>query len=152
MVSKGTMGLGILGISVLCCIAFGFVQDPAEGRFGVHVQSTNAALKSRPAMVSIVKGGEVVAQKEQPIGGYVSFDVPVGVYDVRAEGDGVVTEVKRGVQVFDRKDTTLYFDLKAGQGARIIEYAIGGITREEVATRLNKLDAEVAEIKKKIGR
>lgn len=51
-------------------------------------------------MISVLKDGTVVQQTEVEVSGLPpNFTVPVGVYDVRVEGDGMVTVVKRGVHV-----------------------------------------------------
>lgn len=72
------------------------------------------------------------------------YELPPGLYDVRAEGQGAVTEVKRGVHVFAGQDLNVNFVMHAGTGLRTVEYATGGLSREEVAARLAKLEAAVA--------
>jgi hypothetical protein len=102
-------------------------------------------------MVSAIRDGRIVEQQELPLttGRDLQGDsIPPGVYDVRVEGQGLVTEVKRGIHVFAGQKTELTFDLRAGQGVRIVEYATGGLSREEVASRLAKLEAQVAELSK----
>jgi hypothetical protein len=39
--------------------------------------------------------------------------------------------------------------MRAGTGVRTVEYAIGGLSREEIAARLAKLEAAMAELQKK---
>jgi hypothetical protein len=71
----------------------------------------------------------------------------VGTYDVRVEGDGIVTEVKRGVTLAGPKNMTLNFVVRPGQGVHVVEYATGGLAREEVAQKIAALEAAVAELK-----
>jgi hypothetical protein len=105
-------------------------------------------------MVSAIGGGKVVTQYEvllveSPAPAGTTLDsLPPGQYDVRIEGDGLVTEVKRGVQVFPRRDGSLNAVVRPGQGAHIVEYATGGLAREEVAARLAKLEAALADLQK----
>jgi hypothetical protein len=101
-------------------------------------------------MVSAIRDGEVVEQQEMelPRDGRIGNNLTEGVYDIRVEGDGVVTEVKKGVHVFAGRELNLSHAMHAGKGARIVEYATGGLSREEVAARLAKLDEQVAELMK----
>lgn len=57
-------------------------------------------------------------------------------------------EVKRGIRVFGRQKTELTFDVRPGRGVHIVEFAKGGLARQEVAARLVKLKAQVAELAK----
>jgi hypothetical protein len=77
-----------------------------------------------------------------------SDSIRPGVYDVRVEGEGLVTEVKRGVHAFAGQKTEVTFQVRSGQGVRIVEYATGALPREEIAARLAKLEAQVAELSK----
>jgi hypothetical protein len=100
-------------------------------------------------MVSAIRGGEVVKQQETVLPGSQELsDLPPGLYDVRVEGQGAVTDVKRGVHVFAGQELDVSFVMHAGTGARTVEYAAAGLSREEVAARLAKLEAAVAELQK----
>lgn len=108
---------------------------------------TNAKeLKGVPAMISVLQNGNLIDQVEITLPGAKNFTQPAGLYDVRVEAEGALTEVKRGVHVFTGHQLTLAFVLKAGKGLHTVEYAMGGLAREEVAARLNKLDTEVADL------
>jgi len=86
---------------------------------------------------------------EPPADAHTILDsLPAGQYDVRVEGEGVTTEVKRGVQVFSGRDGSLIAIVRPGQGAHIVEYATGGLAREEIAARIARLEAAVAELQK----
>ena len=100
-------------------------------------------------MISVLTDGAVVKQKELEVSGLPqNFTLPVGVYDVRLEGDGIMTLVKRGVHVTEKDSTKIIAPLRPGQGIRVVEYATGGLAREEVAARLAKLEAAVAQMQK----
>lgn len=108
-------------------------------------------------MISCIRDGEVVFQTEGDwgsgphctIGG--STDIPVGAYDVRVEGDGLLTQVRRGVLVTAQNVNNLYVVMEQGEGVRTIEYATGALAREEVAARLRALEAAQAEMREQIA-
>ncbi|HEY3134654.1 MAG TPA: hypothetical protein VGL29_01270 [Blastocatellia bacterium] len=107
------------------------------------------ALKEIPLMVSVIKDGEVVKQKEARINSNATFSLPAGLYDVRLEGDGMQTLVKRGIHVKEGERTDIIGGpMRVGAGVKIIEYAAGGLSREEIAARLAKLEAGLAELQK----
>ena len=124
---------------------------PLEGTGNVEARfdQAQAATHHHPVMVSILRDGVVVAQNEQVVPASIRFSsVKAGKYDVRAESDGAFTEVKRGVQVFADKTLDLQFVLRPGQGVHTVEYATGGLAREEVAARLARLEAAVTELQR----
>ena len=90
-------------------------------------------------MISVIRAGQVTEQQETglPADKRTNQILP-GVYDIRAEGDGMITEEKRGVHVFANRELDLIFVMHAGKGVHIVEYATGGLSREEVAARLEK--------------
>ena len=148
---------GVSGLALACFLlplagAAAAKEPTAEIAVNVTAAAKDqAALKETPVLISLILNGEVVHQKETRVGFGPSFHVEPGVYDVRLEGDGLVTVVKRGIRGFDGKRTEIIGGpLQAGKGIHIVEYATGGLSREEVAERLAKLDAEVAELTKKI--
>lgn len=107
------------------------------------------ALRERPIMVSVIKDGAVVKQKEVQFNSNATFSVPAGLYDVRLEGDGMQTMVKRGIHVNEGERTNIIGGpIRVGTGVKVIEYAVGGLSREEIAARLAKLEAAVAELQK----
>ena len=107
------------------------------------------ALKEIPVMVSVIQGGEVVKQKEVRFNSNATFSLAAGLYDVRLEADGAQTMVKRGIHVNEGQRTDIIGGpMRAGTGVKIIEYATGGLSREEVAARLAKLEAGLAELQK----
>lgn len=108
-----------------------------------------AALKEIPVMISVIKDGMVFRQTEIQLNANTGFALPPGIYDLRTEGDGMVTLVKRGIQVKSGERTDVIAGpMRAGEGAHIVEYAATGMTREEMAARLGKLEAAVAELQK----
>jgi hypothetical protein len=123
------------------------------GRLNIAAQTSDAALKDHPAMISAIRNGSIVRQYEVVLqpgsqAHKILDDLAEGTYDVRIEGDGMVTEEKRGVHVFAGKDGSLMFVMHSGKGAHIVEYATGGLSREEVAARLTKLESAVAQLQK----
>jgi hypothetical protein len=77
------------------------------------------------------------------------FVLPPGLYDIRLEGDGMRTLVKRGIHVKAGEETPVIGGpMVAGTGVKIVEYATGGLSREEMAARLAKLEAALAELQK----
>ncbi len=111
--------------------------------------NSNAAVREHSVMVSVLKDGAIVNQSETVVPRTYQFHgLTAGLYDVRVEGDGLVTSVKRGVRVFAGQTLQLQFVLTPGQGARIVDYATGGLAREEVAARLARLDSLVADLQR----
>jgi hypothetical protein len=106
-----------------------------------------------PAMVTFLRDGEVVFQGETVLvrgpntASVGAQSQPMGQYDVRVEGEGFVTETKRGVQLASTQNLSLQFVLRPGEGAHVVEFAPGGLAREEVAQRLMALEAEIAELR-----
>ena len=140
------------GLLVTAGIAPGHGRAVAQVKPGsayILFPTPDPALQGHPIMLTAIRAGEVVQQQETvlPNGKRLS-DLPPGVYDLRAEGQGAVTEVKRGVHVFAGQEVTANFVMRAGTGARTVEYAAGGLSREEVAARLSKLEAAVAALQK----
>ena len=107
-------------------------------------------LAGMPGMVTFLRDGAVVFQGETVLAESPSTasvgaqSQPLGQYDVRVEGEGFVTETKRGVQLASKQNLTLQFVLRPGEGAHVVEFAEGGLAREEVAARITALEAEVA--------
>ncbi len=91
----------------------------------------------------------MVKQKEARINSNATFSLPAGLYDVRLEGDGMQTLVKRGIHIKEGERTEIIGGpMRVGTGVKIIEYAAGGLSREEIAARLAKLEAGLAELQK----
>jgi hypothetical protein len=126
-------------------------QAQESGSVSIKINSGEGAQIGYPVMVSCIKDGAVFYQSEAQIG-YNAYcrlggetQLPVGTYDVRAEGGELVTEAKRGILVTAGNDTGLTFIMKSGEGIHVVEYATGGLAREEVAVRLRDLEAKRAE-------
>ena len=107
------------------------------------------ALRQQPVMVSVIRDGEVMKQTEAQLNSNARFSLPPGLYDLRLEGDGMITLVKRGIRVtYGEKTAIIGGPMRAGSGVRTIEYAAAGLSREEIAVRLAKLEAAVTELTK----
>lgn len=127
--------------------------QPPEQRATINVflQVSAPGYSGRPALVSAIRDGRIVEEHEVPLTtgrDFNSDSIKVAVYDVRVEGEGLVTEVKRGVRVFAGQKTDLIFQMKPGKGVHIVEYGTGALPREEVAARLEKLESQVAALAK----
>lgn len=133
-------------------------DTPALGTIRVVALSKDDTLVGKtPVMVSVISDGKVLKQMEiaivevdvSALHGEATWKLPVGLYDVRVEGDGVKSLTKRGINATPNETTELSFPVQKGEGAKVIEYAASGLSREEVAARLIKLEAAVEELKKK---
>jgi hypothetical protein len=149
--------------ALACALGFGTAFSAPttavaqEGHFSVSIGSlAGATPKSGTAMISILRGGEIVAQDEIVLGnssssGWNSPALPVGIYDVRVAGEGLVTEVKHGIRNFDGQFTNVPFLTRPGSGIHVVEYATGGLAREEVAARLSALEVGLTKIQQPAG-
>jgi hypothetical protein len=134
------------------------LAQPTLTTITIEITPSDNSLKGRPIMVSAIRDGKVVDQGEVRIqesmasawvGATATFNSSLpGAYDVRIEGEGIITEVKRGVQVIRDRGTSVRFVARPGKGVHIVEYATGGLAREEIATRLEKLEADVIQLQK----
>ena len=150
----------LFATAVLGATERGLAQD--TGRLRVTVSTNEETLVGVPVMFSCISDGEIVFQKEaltnifgenggRCVSQGMTEDILVGAYDVRFEGSGMVTEVKRGVQVLAGRTTDLRAVMRPGEGVHIVEYAIGGLAREEVAQRLRALEASVSELEERMN-
>jgi hypothetical protein len=116
----------------------------------VDVASESAkALAERPVMVSVIKDGQLIKQSEIQLNSSAYFALPGGIYDIRVEGEGMQTLVKRGILVKNGEEMwAIGGPMRAGTGVKVIEYATTGLSREEIAARLAKLEAAVAALQK----
>jgi hypothetical protein len=135
----------ILAVPVL--IAAGAEQQPKAGE--LHVQATLGNTQAKRVMVSCIRAGNVFDANETD--GYwhaCRFEggLPPGTYEVRVEGEGVVTEMKRGILVTSGNRMHVTFDMKAGKGVHIVEYATGPLPREEITSRLSAVEAALAKL------
>ena len=82
------------------------------------------SLSTRVVMVSVLKDGAVVKQKETGMSDVpVNFTLPVGVYDVRVEGDQVTAVTKRGIHVTVGEATNLLPAMRSGPGVCDCKYS-----------------------------
>ena len=142
----------------VCCALFSAFVATAAFTDGVAAQSITTFIspaatvpEQLPAMVSYLLNGQLVFQTEVMLTKgfaktYNSKQLTPGVYDVRVEAEGLVTEAKRGVRVLTDGSHTVNFVVRPGKGMHVVEYATGGLAREEVATRLGALEAAMAKL------
>jgi hypothetical protein len=129
-----------MGLGLLLGASAGASAQEKLGRISGSVGGQDAVV-----MVSCIKDGKIFSQGETKTG--YNLGCPpsaAGIYEVRVEGDGIITEVKRGLHVFDGQTTSIRFEVKRGTGVHIVEYATGGLSREEVAAQLSDHSAELA--------
>jgi hypothetical protein len=151
------IGMGALAL-IAVIIAVGLLRgsQPAyavgqqeKGQLYVNV-SLPEGTRSRPLLVTVIKDGRIVAQNESnPKEWALSGQFPIGLYEVRVEGEGVQTLVKRGYNVVVGPATTVECPVHEGQGVKVVEYASSPMTRDEIAGRLAHLETAVEELRKK---
>lgn len=149
--------LPFVAAAVLALVASPLAADPTTGRLWVKVKVADNTLAETPARVSLITpDGELLDYAEEllvrspNVQGFLLEGMPAGTYDVRVEGDGFLTEVKRGVPVFAGRDEYLSVVVKPGQGIHVVEYAVACLAREEVAAKLARLEAETARLRSEL--
>jgi hypothetical protein len=160
---RGMMRLGFTALIVLA----GSAAAAEEGEGDVNVapnmrmmagdsaeaKKFNAAqqkMAGRAVMVSLLRDGKVVVQREVQIQeGEPAFPVNVtfekvkaGRYDLRIEGEGVETVVKKGLHVAAKRELKIFADLLAGKGTRVIEYGKDG----DLAAELEKVRKRIKQL------
>lgn len=141
----------IVGAASLLVSGSVYAQRDAETlNVGISAASDSyKALVDIPVMVSVIKEGRLIKQTESHLNSNVGFALPAGTYDIRLEGEGMQTLVKRGILVNEGERTQVVGGpMRVGTGVRVIEYATGGLSREEIAARLQKLEAALSELQK----
>lgn len=146
----------LVAAMALCLVAgaAGGARAEEYGRLFVLVKAVDRSLVDQVGMVSAVTpDGRVAYQQERLLvapPNVVSFpleELAPGIWDVRFEGAGLVTEVKKGVHVFAGRDGHLELVARPGTGVHIVEYAVAGLSREEVAARLAALEGSLARLR-----
>ncbi len=132
------------------------LAEEAHGRVIVKILAPDKTFKSHPVSVSAVIDGRIHFQRDVSLeappnkAAVILDELPIGTCDVRVEGEGLITEVKRGVQIFER-DREVEIVVRPGEGVHIVELAIGGLAREEVAARLRRLEETTAQLEKQMA-
>lgn len=139
--------LAAIGVLILP----GTSEAQRPGRFSVSVYLSDDSIVPRPVMLSAIHDGRIVGQQEFLLTGdgqwtYLDGMPVAGLHDLRLEGEGIVTEVKRGIHLFEEKQAPVAFVVRPGEGLHAVEYAVGGLAREEVAMRLAALETLVEEL------
>lgn len=129
-----------------------------SGRLFVVVKVADNVLADTPARASaITPDGVLLDYAEELLSrspntqSFMLDGLAPGIVDVRVEGEGMVTEVKKGVPVFAGRDEKVSVVVRPGVGVHIVEYAVAGLSREEVAARLAQLEAETASLRSEIA-
>ena len=149
--SAGTLSRGLAALLVVATASLPrVVQAQETGRIRVNLRIGDNSLEGHPVMVSFISDGEVVSQGQVLLAEWTykeSAWLPPGLYDVRVEDEEVVTEGRRGIHIIGGQSTGLQVIVQPGQGLHVVEYATGGLTREEVAARLHRLERIVADLR-----
>lgn len=131
--------------------------EPTTGRLFVIVKVSDNALAGTPARASaMTPDGTLVDYAEEFLTqapntqSFMLDGLTAGVLDVRLEGEGLVTEVKKGVPIFAGRDERVTIMATPGTGAHVVEFAVGGLSREEVATRLLALESETGQLRARL--
>lgn len=127
---------------------------PTTGRLFVVVKVSDNIIAGAPARASaITPEGRLIDYSEEllehspNVRSFTLEGLAEGLYDVRVEGEGMVTEVKRGVPAFAGRDEKVSVVVRPGEGLHTVEYAVGCLSREEVAARLASLEAEISRLR-----
>ncbi len=111
-------------------------------------------LADRPVLVSITVNGKLFAQRElqvQSSNTVYDFDgVPPGTCDIKFEGEGMQTVIKRGLQILPDTTNRVIADLRIGRGVKVIEY---GTTIEPESAKPVEQEAPAARpaVQNKVG-
>jgi hypothetical protein len=123
----------------------------AKGKVTVYISNPDEdkKIKDTPVMVSLLLRNKVVAQSEIRMDSLNIFDdLPVGTYEVRAEGAGLASIFKRGVVVTAKGDTAVRFPMKAGKGATVITYSTANPGKDELEALLKRLEKVIGQLEK----
>lgn len=150
----GLVPIVVVSVLVGVIVSSALAAQSGTGRLYVVVKVSDNRLVETPARASVTTpDGTLVDYDEEllvaapNVRSFALDKLPAGVLDVRVEGEGMVTEVKKGVPVFAGRDESVTVVMRPGVGVHIVEFAVGGLSREEVATRLANLETETAKLK-----
>ena len=142
--------LGCVAVTSLIRTQPAYAQQQPTGDLSVWLQP------SQPGtfMVTVVgQDGSIKGQKEgvccsMNLAVLERFSIAPGIYDVRFEGDGFTTLVKRGIAVVAGTSTDINSQMVKGQGVHVVEYATA-ISGSDFMARLIRLEKAIAELTKK---
>ncbi|REJ82743.1 MAG: hypothetical protein DWQ36_06575 [Acidobacteria bacterium] len=152
----GQANTTLAGVLLLLCSSLAAADD--DNRLFVVVKVADNAIAGQPARASVVTPegtlldySEELLERSPNVRSFILDRLAPGVYDVRVEGEGLVTEVKKGVPVLAGRDEQVSVVVRPGAGVHIVEYAVAGLSREEVAVRLQRLEEETARLRERIA-
>jgi hypothetical protein len=142
---------GSLILAFAAAVVIPATSAAQTGSLNVHFARVTTAPARVPALVSVLRDGRIVRQQEVVLEQGSAIwccirQLESGSYDVRVEGEGLVTQAKRGFLVIDGQDVSVTFIVRPGRGMHVVEYSEGGLAREEVAVRLSALEAGLARV------
>lgn len=151
-----TMGIckvvAALGIAGLWVVPTWVQQKPKTENLWINGYVSDESLEGKHALISILADGKIVAQKETtlPFSSVLFSRVP-GSYHVKLEGAGFKTLTKGPYQVIAGESCEVKATVEPGQGATVILFGDGPMSREEIATRIKRLEEAVAKLQKPGG-
>ena len=145
-------------VALLALVASPLVAESDSGRLFVVVKVRDNVLAGYPARASVVTPDgalvdydEELLERAPNVRSFQLEGLAPGLYDVRVEGEGMITEVKKGVPVFAGRDENVSIVATPGAGVHVVEYAVAGLSREEVAARLAHLELEMGRLQEEIA-
>ena len=154
-----TRGRASFALLALVALVSGLSAVPVHAQEKATIYASvlvsDNSLAGRPVMVSFIRDGGIFFQEETittespNVVSVGSQDSPVGVYDVRVEGDGIVTEMKRGVTLAGIDSVMQPFDARMAAWTRLaslFDFAAYADNVEKVA--LEALPEKAAQILK----
>lgn len=125
-------------------------QEQAKGDLRVIPKARSEAAKQNLVLITVSANGRVFRQTEHRADGDWEYfpGVPIGPVEIRVEGEGFQTQVKRGIHITNER-TFITFDLSPGTGTKVTEYAPAAISREEIQGLLARLETAVRELSKR---
>lgn len=126
----------------------GQTQKPEPENIWVNA-SCDETLDGKQVLISIISDGKIVAQKETnlPFASVLFSKVP-GEYFIKLEGRGMQTLTKGPYQVIKGESLNTMFAMEPGVGATVVQYGSSPMSREEVATRIKRLEEAVVKLQK----
>lgn len=152
------VAVAVAVLALAAALAPSLAAEPATGRLWAVVKVSDNSIAEVPARASVVTAdgrlldyAEELLSRSPNVSSHLLEGLPEGTYDVRVEGEGLVTEVKRGVPVFAGRDERVQFVVRPGEGLHVVEYAVACLSREEVAKRLAHLESEAAALRAELA-
>ena len=119
-------------IALLTVMASAQAQKKATGTLHIVAslgQEVAAAVKGKSIVVTLLQDGKPVAQTDLLWGYYNNWNVETGIYELRGEGEGAQTIVRRGIFVGEGRTTDVQLNGEPGTGCKVITYGTAELGR-----------------------